>query len=195
MLKRTFCISIITSFFLLICLITNFFIIKKSDYKEYAKLIDKKVKLTQNASIKKQKASQFRKNVQKDLYLVDDNNRRHFRLFCNETEIFLIPNKNSLMLQEKLTNLKCWIQDKILEQSYEVKYFEAKTGKYTFPSHSFFANNVDILFFHQNINKKFSEIDEKEAYMSGFAKDINFTLSEKKPIFNANDFQATFKLE
>ena len=98
--------SIISAFFL-----THFFILKDSDYKEYQSIIDQKDKTKEKNLAKR--VHQVRTGVQKDIFLKDENPRLHFRIQSSTSKITLVKENNKTLMVEKLSDLKCYFQDKV----------------------------------------------------------------------------------
>jgi hypothetical protein len=194
MLRKTFYTAISITLFFVVFFLLNFFHIKPSDFKEYERMQQKKNKLSNNNSIKNHRSHQYRQNVQKDIYIVDDDQRMHFRIFSSNTNLFL-NQKEKIHIIETLNDLQCWMEDNSQKeiQHKQVKYFQAKTGSYTYPTHQFIANQVDMQFFLLKKDEKISSsINPKNSYLQGYANEVNFILSEKKPNFHAIGFQASF---
>ena len=134
---------------------------------------------------------QIRKNVQKDIWTEE---RLHFRLFSESSKVRLKKAKK-VSFEETLKNLQCWIQDKVDPKNQQIRYFTSASGKYYFPDHKFYAEKINLYFYQLPGKELPSNISEKEAYVSGIAKDISFYIFEKTPHFKAEHFRAHFNFE
>lgn len=185
MLKKAFVISF-TSLFIFICLfLTNLFILTTKDLQKFKDLTDKKT------DIETQKAYQKRKNIRKDLFIHDKEDRNHYIITSHDSEIFLDKKNQKYELIENLKNLNFICIEKSLNKNISnIKYMESLEGCYHFPTHKLDLKNVDISFFN-NFNKDF-EFDPKKAYFLGKAKEMYFSIYKKKPCIEAYFFEGSF---
>ncbi|NGX56171.1 MAG: hypothetical protein K1060chlam5_00407 [Candidatus Anoxychlamydiales bacterium] len=189
MLRKTFFIAFISTICLFSVITSNLFIISKKDYADFKRLN------TFNKATNSTDITQNREDVQKDLYIVDDNIRKHFKILSKSSVLYLKQNKNNIDFNENLKDLKCYFQDKFFEKnsfSYQhLRYFEAKNGVYKYPSHSFFAKDIHLHFFYMKGSTIPNTLDFQNAYLQGTSKNLTLKLLNKKPIVEADEIDAT----
>lgn len=175
--------------------------IQKKDIDAYEDLINRKSELTSCEALKRKPFSQNRTNVQKDIFLNQNNSRVHFRIFAENSFLTLTEKKENIEITENLKNIKCLIQDKISFNSeknhfeQQLRYFTAKNGTYLYPSHKFLTDTINLSFFDLPGNVLPDDIDLFTPTLKGFAKEVSFTLIDKYPEINASHFRASFDLE
>ncbi|MBN2478716.1 MAG: hypothetical protein JXA94_00650 [Parachlamydiales bacterium] len=187
MLKKTFFYSLTFLVLLISLIIINLLIINKKDYEEF-----KKVTALNSSEIKSKNAYQERKNVKKDLYIVDSLERKHFIITSKSSEIYLDKMPKKYNVKEKLSDIEFHLldSDKLLSA---VKYLQAKDGVYYFPEHEMVLNDVNIFFF-QNVSKKIDSqnLDVNDAFFKGKSSKITFSIFDKKPKMISEDFKGKF---
>jgi hypothetical protein len=190
MLRKTFYIAFISTICLVLTVASNFFIISKKDYEDFKKLNNLN-KPTFTSDI-----TQNREDVQKDLYMIDDNERVHFQISSTTSVLYLKQNKNNIDFYEKLSDINCNFQDKFIEKNnyfyQHLKNFTSKNGIYKYPSHSFVADDVSLNFYYLKKDIDFHNLERSNAYLQGKANNIELKLINKKPILQANDIDALF---
>jgi hypothetical protein len=194
MLKKTLWITSLFCLLLSIGFFRWFFFIQPQDFTEYQTIIAKPS--TSDHSIKKE-AHQVRKGVQKDIFFSDKENRLHFRIKSSLSSLSITRKKDKQQLVEHLHDIECFIQDKIdvKTQEQQVRYFTAQEGEYLFPSHKFSADNIHLSFFQLPGQFLPDKMLTHDAYLSGFAKKLFFSLEQKTPKFTVDHFKARFSLE
>jgi hypothetical protein len=190
MLRKTFYIAFISTVCSVLIITSNLFIISKKDYEDF-KNLNVLNKPNNDSDI-----TQNREDVQKDLYIIDDNFRKHFQISSKSSVLYLKQNKNNIDFYENLSDISCYFQDKFIEKnkfSYQhLKQFTSKNGIYKYPSHSFIANDVNLNFYYLKKDLDFNKLDNNNAYLQGKAKNIELKLIDKKPILNACEIDALF---
>lgn len=167
--------------------------IREIDYKEYQELEMQKTAAIEKKSLWKP-LKQMRQEVQKDIYLPEEETRLHVRIISSSSELsFRFINKKPQVV-ENLKNLECWMQDKLLESSQQIRYFTAKEGTYLFPSHFFYAQKVNLSFYQYPGRILPTVVPEENSFLRGYANEVSFQLCEKSPTFSANQLKATVKL-
>lgn len=172
--------------------------LKPKDIKKYHKILNRKAKLTSCKALKRKPIHQERTNVQKDIFLLQNNSRLHFRIFSKNSTLKITEKQNSIELIENLKNIKCFAQDKIyynpeskrFEQ--KIRYFTAKEGTYTYPSHKFLTDSINLSFFDLPGKTLPSNIHSFTPYLKGIAREVSFFLKDKSPKLNAHHFRASF---
>lgn len=187
--------SIFSIFLFFSFCIFNIFHLKQKDIEKYHKIVNKKSKLTSSKKFKRKPIFQKRTNVQKDIFILKDKNRIHFRIFSENSILNIKEVNNKIEIKEFLENIKCLMQDKIYfsknKPFQKLKYFEAEKGTYFYPSHKFYTDDINLSFFEIEGKDLPKNVDSLIPYLKGFAKDVSFI---KKDFFNLNakHFRASF---
>jgi len=195
MLKKTFIFSLFGLVIFISLFLLNFLFINEKDIIAYNNLEQK------NLEYDATKAYQKRENVQKDLYIVDKNARKHYQISSKISEIFLDRKHQKYQLIENLNSITLICFEDILDPQImqQIKYITAKSGSYMFPSHKFNLFDVNLSFINTHnfsniyLNKKnlYHAID-KNAYFQGKAKELSFSIHKKKPEIKAISFVGSF---
>lgn len=185
MLKKAFIFSFIGIFICLVLFVLNLCIITKKDAQNFSKNEQK------GNDIKSHSAYQKRKDVKKDLYIIDNDIRKHYIIKSQNSEIFLNKKNQNYEIIENLDNITliCFENIDNISKLKQVKYITAKNGLYYFPSHNLELNDVDVSFFNTS---KINKLNLNKAYFSGHAKELNFSVEEKKPIIEISSFEGSF---
>ncbi|HSW72791.1 MAG TPA: hypothetical protein VLG44_05240 [Chlamydiales bacterium] len=163
--------------------------VRDVDYKAYQELEMQKAAAIEKKSLWKP-LKQMRQIVQKDIYLPEENERHHLRITSENSELsFRFINKKPQIV-ENLKQLQCWMQDKILNDSQQIRYFTAKEGTYLFPSHFFYAQKVHLSFYQCPGFLLPTSLSVEDAFLNGFANEVSFQLNEKSPTFTAHKLKA-----
>ena len=200
MLKRTFVyfllgLVVFTSLFLL-----NFLYINEKDLVAYNNLEQKNLEFDSTTAYQK------RENVQKDLYIIEKNTRKHYLISSKLSEIFLDRTNQKYQLIENLNFITFICFEDILDSQMieQIKYITANRGSYTFPSHKFNLFDVNLSFINAvNFNQtslvqarldqtSLDQTSFTNAYFQGKAKELNFCIHKKKPEIKAISFEGSF---
>ena len=195
MLKKTFIFSLLGLVIFITLFLLNFLFINKKDIVAYNNLEQK------NLEYDATKAYQKRENVQKDLYIVDKNARKHYQISSKLSEIFLDRKNQKYQLIENLNSITLICFEDILDPQMmqQIKYITAKSGSYIFPSHKFNLFDVNLSFVntlnftHTSMGQ--TSLDQtifKNAYFQGKAKELSFSIHKKKPEIKAISFEGSF---
>ncbi len=139
---------------------------------------------------------QNRKGVVKEIYFTqEDNTRLQYRIESESSLLTIIPNGTKLDLNEKLENIKCWMQDKIYytpgkQPMQQIRFLEAKDGVYLYNSQQFLAQTVTLSLYRLSSHILPSVLKKQSPFLKGIAEDISFVVSGKTPQFQAHHFQA-----
>jgi hypothetical protein len=195
MLKKNSWLMAISSVLLSVLFFRMFFFIEPKDFEKYETIVTKNPNASEH-SIKRE-AHQVRRGVQKDIFFSDKENRLHFRIKSSLSSLSINRQKGRQQLVEHLHDIECFVQDKIdlTSQVQQIRYFTAQEGEYLFPSHQFSANNITLSFFQLPGQFLPDKMLQHDAYLSGFAKKLFFSLEEKSPKFTVDHFKAKFSLE
>lgn len=185
MLKKTFIISFVFLSIIICLFFINLLIITNKDFEKFNKYQKKSFEIKANS------AYQERKNVRKDLFLVDNQTRKHYIISSDVSEFFLNKKNKSYELIENLDKLTLLCFEKFDKQSnlQHIKYITAQKGYYFFPSHNLELKNVNLAFINAN---SLENLNLNNAYFSGHAKEMNLTIRKKKPIIEASAFNGLF---
>jgi hypothetical protein len=201
MRKKIFYLFILTSWTYLGYLTYKNFSINQDDVDLYYNLLNRKNKLTSCEALKRKPLCQNRVNVQKDIFMIQNKTRLHFRICSENSVITLSEKKDNVQFVENLENIKCLVQDKISynqeKKSYEqeLRYFTAKEGIYTYPSHKFITDSINLSFFQVPGILLPESLENFQPHLRGFAKEVSFQLTDQAPKLNASHFRASFDLE
>ncbi len=184
MLKKTFVISFICISIIIFLFLTNLFIITKKDLQDFNKCQQK------GFDIKSHSAYQERKDVRKDLYIVDNETRKHYVISSNLSQIFLTRKNLNYELIENLDTITflCFENINSSLKLQNIKHITAQKGYYFFPSHNFELKDVNLSF----INTNSKTIDLNNAYFTGHANELHFSIQKKKPVIEALTFEGLF---
>ncbi len=193
MIKRTFLYASLITIAALFLIMFNLTYIKKSDYLEYEN-ISKQISNINH--LKSHDAYQKREDVQKDIWTMQDNSRRLYRISSKSSELFLTQKKEKINLFEILQNIECLLQDKIEFNKpipmQNLRHFTAKTGIYNFSKQTFNADDLTLSLYQIPFKTEFLQIFYEIPYLTGTADHLNFSLLDKKPQFKAQNLQARF---
>jgi hypothetical protein len=197
MIKKRFIFLSLIIFFSLTLSVTLLFFPRQKHFEAYQQTIEQRLKISEKV---KPKAHHTRENVQKEIYLCHNFDRTHTRIYCDKSELFLLPEKGKFHLLEQLYHIQCWIQDSVSEEgkspTQQVRYMTAEKGTYLFPSHRFFANEITLQFFSLEGNDLPSYIPPAlNPFLKGFAKEVSFSFSDKTPSFQAKHLTTTFEIQ
>ncbi|MFA6118461.1 MAG: hypothetical protein WCT85_03755 [Parachlamydiales bacterium] len=185
MLKRAFIVSIIFLGISISLFLTNLFIITKKDLSEFESMTQK------NGDFKSQTAHQIRKDVKKDLYIIDNSSRNHYIVSSNESEIFLNKKNQKYELIENLNNIKFLCYENVEDQnSGQIKDISAQSGIYYFPAHKLNLKNIDLSFY--NITNSIDSYVSRNPFFTGMAKELFFSVNKKKPVIEVKSFEGSF---
>ena len=175
-----------------LCVVTQSDIsLYKSKVAEYQQLAD------QSAS---QSASQTREGVRKDIWFSqEDRLRLQYRIESDSSILTLVPDKGKLDIVENLSNIRCWMQEKLTQNpsgnTQQVRYMQAAEGIYRLNKQNFFANSVTLSLFRLMGHELKTPISTAKAFLTGKAEDISFSVSGNTPHFEAHHFNASLKTE
>jgi hypothetical protein len=197
MIRRAMFFSLLLLFPSLAILSFFLFVPNQTDYESYEKIQEKQKRSLTSNTFPKEEIHQMRDNVQKDLWVMNDNERLHFRIFSDHSDLTLQHKEKEMEIIENLKNIQCWIQEKIsLPQNYQfIRYFSSEVGTYRYPSHSFFAPQIFLSFFQLPGSELPSDIFAFSPYLEGIAHRVFFQLTDKVPAFAASHLRALYKLE
>ncbi len=167
---------------------------RKDDIENYQKIIKQKEIAS---SVNPSSTNQKRKYVQKDIWFSqDESSRLHYKIGSQSSLLTLTPINNKFEIIETLSDITCWMQDKLLYTKddelpiQQSRYFEAKEGIYRHTTQEFIANDVNLSLFRLRGHTLPSQPVEDAAFLSGVANSISFFFGGKTPQFQANEFKA-----
>ena len=168
----------------------------KKDLDLYSQMIANREIATSKLS---SPTNQHRKNVRKDVWISqDDNFRLHYQISSVGSLLTLTPINNKFEVVETLSDIKCWMQDKLFTEAdtlmQQIRYIEADSGHYLYNSQEFTAKNVTLSLYRlpgSALPKQ--PIEDQKAVLQGIAKDITLLFDGKTPQFQAKHFQATMR--
>ena len=189
MKKNIFYVLLIFAFLFCGYLTFHLFHVSDKDLGKYQKIYFSSKK--QDSDVKP--ATQKRSGVQKDIFFTRNEQRFHFKIFSEKSEI-TVANKKEII--ENLENIVCLTQDKIFfdntkqEPMQQLRYFTAKEGTYTYPSHKFTTNFMNLTLFEAPGSELPASVNGLKPYLAGTAKEVSFSLIDKMPTLSAYHFKA-----
>jgi hypothetical protein len=183
MLRKAFVISSICISIIIFLFLLNLFIITKKDLKNFNKSLQK------GFDIKSQSAYQERKDVKKDLYIVENDIRKYYIISSDFSKIFLNRKNQTYELVENLDNITLFCFENIYSTKLQnIKHMTAQKGYYYFPSQIFELKDVNINFINAS---NFQKLDFNNAYFTGHASELHFSIKKKKPVIEAITFDGS----
>lgn len=167
---------------------------RKGDVGRYRKLVKESVELRSKRALERHPAHQLRHGVQKDIWTPKANERSHFRLRSEGSELIIQQKKDKFEATESLQNLECCVQEEIdlANQTQQVRFVTAELGTYFFPNHQFLANEVSILFYDLPGAELPQVMPDAHPFLKGHAKEASFSAGGKTANFTAYELQAQF---
>jgi hypothetical protein len=169
---------------------------RPSDLDRYEELVKEKRLASSDAQIP---TNQHRKGVSKEIWFSqDDSSRLHYQISSEGSLLTLTPFKNKFEIVEVLSGIKCWMQDKLYEETnnmtpmQQTRFIEAEEGQYRYTTQEFTANGVTLSLFRLPGHELPQDsVNAEDAFLRGIARDVSFHLGGKTPQFKAEHFQAT----
>jgi hypothetical protein len=184
--STTLLIGIITSAYHFLCEQNE------EDLIEYKRLIRESVDFRSKTAIEKEPICQLRTNVQKDIWSYNNDQRLHYRLMSEKSDLIIIQKKGKVEAIEKLKNIECCLQEELNESSEEVRYIFAQNGTYYFPSHTFVAEEADLYFFTLAGHTLPTTWPATSPFLKGSVTEVVLTANSGIPSFTAYHLNAEF---
>jgi hypothetical protein len=197
MIQRRIFFSCLFSFLCLSLLSFFLFFPKDADRENYQKILEKRKRTLCSKAFPQDGLHQMREGVQKDLWVVNDQERLHFRLFSEHSDLALKKKEKLFELAENLQNIECWIQEKVIKEENRqlIRFFSSQEGVYRYPSHKFFSPKLFLSFFQVPGTELPDDLFSFSPYLQGMAHKVYFQLTEKVPAFEASHLHALYKLD
>jgi hypothetical protein len=197
MLKKTFFAGLLLSLLFWGVILSGLFTFRAEDKKSYQDLLTLKSENREKSSLSKP-LIQKRQKVRKDIFVPEEKNRLHLSLKSEESDLSIRMQNGKPEIVENLKNLECFMQDKLFENTncekmQQIRHFTAKEGTYLFPSHKFYTQKVDLSFQTCLGHTLPSTLDESQSFLSGYASEVSFLLSQKNPAFTASHLKAKIR--
>lgn len=175
-----------------LCLVTG------GDIARYKGMIDEYRKMA--AQSLSDNATQTREGVRKEIWFTqEDASRLQYRIESDSSVLTLAPRDGKFDIIENLSNIRCWMQEKLYEVSnasmQQIRFLQAKEGTYYFRQQQFLANAVALSLFRLPGHQLQTPESTREAFLKGNAADISFSVSGKTPQFEAHQFTASLRQE
>lgn len=164
--------------------------VSPSDTAAYKKFSAESKDLRSRRALERQPAIQFREKVQKDIWFASGDERLHFLLKGEKSELTLTQKKGKVEAMEKVRQIDCWIQDEIDRKAtmQQVRRVAAAEGTYSFPEHRFSAQSVDLQFFR--LPGVEIPCETSSPFLKGTAKEVRFAANKNVPTFTAYHLRA-----
>jgi len=182
MLKKSFIIS----FSFLTILITAFFINIFSVSKKDPNFINN---IKQRGSFEKSESASLQGiGVREDLYIADNEIRKHFVIFSESSSVFLNKNFQKYELTKNLEKITFSNEEILNKNITHLRHITAENGIYLFP-YELILNNINISFTYLS---DLHSLDFQNQYFSGKAKKLYFSADKKKPFMEVDNFEGNF---
>ncbi len=169
---------------------------RESDFRAYRAGLEQSRKATKTAP----PVCQNRSLVCKDIWFSNEGDQRlHYRIESASSSLNLQPVQNKIEIKEHLHDMRCWMQDKIIQasgargSSQQSRFFTASEGVYHFLSQSLLASQATLSLYRIS-GEHLPEIGRMPSappFLSGNAEHIKMLVSGKSPLFQASNFKAS----
>ncbi len=161
-----------------------------ADLADYAKLIDESLELRSQSALERRPARQLRKEVQKDIWTINNHQRLHYRLKSQGSDLTIRQKKGKVEAIEELQEIECCMQEEINGNEEQIRYLVASEGTYSFPSHRFVAEDADLYFFSLPGTELPPLWPTEAPFLRGHAHEVVFSAAEGLPSFTAYHLNA-----
>lgn len=190
MIRRYYQTTVLFLFSLAAGVMSYLCYVTEADSAELQSYLDRGVEIKNQSKAHHSPVDQHRENIQKDIWYMEDGYRKHMKLFSERSNLTLVLERGKLKLVENLSGLECWVQDQIYHDDegnirQKIRHFTSNDGIYTFPSHEFTTNSVDLDFSDEPGRDLPLHLENCKPFIYGFAKQVSFDLSGKSPLFSA----------
>lgn len=168
----------------------SFALLDPTALPEYKKLVRESLELRSKPALEREPAHQCRKEVQKDIWTFNGNQRLHYRLKSRGSELKIVQTKGKIDLKEHLENIECCMQEEIDRDTQQIRYIFAPEGTYLFPSHRFTADEADLYFFSLPGSELPIFWPTETPFLQGTASEVVFSASAGLPSFTAYHLNA-----
>jgi hypothetical protein len=191
LLKRLQLVYLLLVLFLLSASFFHFFYLHPSDCNRYQKMLRKKA-LASSFGASYNPTEQQRTGVRKEIWLAAENQGRlHYRIESDHSLLTLTPVKNKFTLVESLQGMRCWIQEKVVENRQQLRYFEAAEGLYSYNKAELLAKEAKLsLYKLESSSLPQGPLSPTDAYLRGVARNVSVCFGGKIPQFKASEFKA-----
>ena len=186
-------ITTLSSLLLLSAAVAAFYAFARLDpvvLPEYQKLVRDSVELKSKSALERAPSLQSRKEVQKDIWTYNQDQRLHYRLNSRASELTILHTKKKVDLEERLEEIKCCLQEEIDADSQQIRYIFAPKGTYLFPAHRFVAEEAELYFFSLPGCELPVDWPTTTPFLHGRASDIVFSAGFGLPSFTAYHLNA-----
>lgn len=175
------------------------FKLRQGDPALYATLLREGAELRSKQQLGQEPAHQKRQTVQKDLWSGGEN-RTHFRLKSNGSELTLRQRKDKFEAVEQFEDFECCLQEAVHPSKgvQEIRYITGKAGTYSFPSHEFLATEALLAFYEVPGISLPSEEIENPPFLWATAEKATCTAAEPLIAYQlegATDQEIRFKAD
>ena len=170
---------------------------RPEDLINYRNLIEESLEIGRKKDLHAKSARQIRKGVQKDIWATKENERTHFCLKSESSDLVIERKNHKLDVKEYLKKIECLSQERIdrIQNTQEIRALSSAEGVYYFPSHQFIAKRIDLFFFHMPGSELPNSMPETAAYLKGKAFDVIFEAENKSLQFTAHHLKANLDSE
>lgn len=191
---------VVSTFLTALCLASCYLFLVRlspSNAAQYRKLVQESKELGSQKTLEHEDAQQMREGVQKDIWIVNDHERLHFRIQSACSHLTLTQKGGKFGAVETLQGIECWVQEQInrKEGSQQVRLLFADEGIYTYPAHRFTAKTVDLEFYRVPGQELPLSLAGKIPYLTGIAQEVVLGAAMKVPTFTAYHLRAKFDPE
>ncbi|MDX8431199.1 MAG: hypothetical protein SNF33_05280 [Candidatus Algichlamydia australiensis] len=131
---------------------------------------------------------QVKKEVQKDLYLTEENQQRHVQIAHKGS---FLTYSSETGAHEELYGIVGYVQEEANDGACDVRQFSSNRGTYSLSDHKFRTEEVLMTFYQAQS----SAMNEESVAMRGKAKSVELSLEDKDLRMNAEHFRVTIPKE
>ncbi|MEM7175686.1 MAG: hypothetical protein AAF443_07160 [Chlamydiota bacterium] len=150
---------------------------------------------TSTAVSKWKPIDQYRAGVVKDLWMADEEERRHHQIRSGYSVLKLIPEKRGFKLIEKLHDVTGLLQEKVERESesccQQLRLIEAEKGVYDYRTHTFFSGSMYVALAKlPGEDLPLTMPTDTQFYAQGIAREATFFLITPTPRLQAKTLRA-----
>jgi hypothetical protein len=170
--------------------------VENKDRLAYAELLSESATLRTRRSLENHPATQWREGVAKDFYIPKNGERLHLHLFSDHSKLTVFQTGRTVAAIEELTGLSCSFQEELDRASnlQQIRTLQAASGTYTFPSHRFYAQAVNLAFYRVPGHLLPPELSPSDAFLRGTASEVTFSAAGP-PLITAQHLKAELEPE
>jgi hypothetical protein len=150
------------------------------------------LKKAEKARVEVSESRQMREGVRKAIWFAQDNGQRlEYRIESVSSTLTFLPVDEKLEIVENLDRIRSSMQFKFYDTGeQEVRAFTADHGTYAHKAQTFVAHDAHLSLFRLPGSLLPAFLNPKEAFLSGIASEVTFSVTGSSPQFEASQFRA-----